>query len=362
MKDAFAFTYFSPVLKMPVKNIIPSLYGLRAISVLLVVAYHLENSRDQVSYPAWMKPILNGHLGVNIFFVISGFIITILLKKEMDRNGDISLAKFYTRRVLRIFPAYYFLLLIYFILQISGLIFIDRTDWIFSLTLLKQFHNPGGITGHLWTISAEEIFYIFYPLAFTALYRKNKKLLNCLLVLVILILVPLARLINTGTFNTFAFNIFMRGDAIAIGCLLALNYDRAVAVKINRYAAIGVVVSLLILSNIFLQLEDSDQTIKTLLGASGWSLPDNLAIAILLVISIEQKNTIWHKLLNSKPMIFIGTISYSIYLWQQIFTSNLDLGKINLLPFNLLFIFIASALSYSLIEKPFLKFKERFSR
>jgi peptidoglycan/LPS O-acetylase OafA/YrhL len=60
-------------------------------------------------------------------------------------------------------------------------------------------------------------------------------------------------------------------------------------------------------------------------------------------------------------MVFLGLISYSMYLWQQIFTSPLDLGKINQLPFNLIFIFIASVLSYSLIEKPFLRLKERFS-
>jgi peptidoglycan/LPS O-acetylase OafA/YrhL len=346
---------------MTAKNIIPSLYGLRAISVLLVIAYHLENSLDQVSYPAFLKPVLNGHLGVNMFFVISGFIITVLLKKEMDRTSDISLSKFYIRRVLRILPAYYFLLLIYFLLQLSGLVFLDRTDWFFSLTLLKQFNNPGGITSHLWTISAEEIFYVFYPLLFITLYSQHKKLLNNILILIILVLVPASRVIIGDAFNTFAFNIFMRGDALAIGCLLALNYDRAVSTRINTYVATALAISLLILSNVFLQIENPDLFVKKLLGYSGWSLVDNLAIAILLIVSIERKNAIWFKLLNSKPMIFTGMISYSMYLWQQIFTSRLELGLANKLPFNLIFILIASVLSYSLIEKPFLKIKERFN-
>ncbi len=251
--------------------------------------------------------------------------------------------------------------MIYFILQLSGLIFLDRTDWFFSLTLLKQFNNPGGITGHLWTISAEEIFYVFYPLLFTALYRKNKKILNYILILTILVLVPASRVIIGDAFNTFAFNIFMRGDAIAIGCLLALNYDRAVSIKRNTYTATILAISLILLSYFFLQTDSPDLLAKKLLGYPGWSLIDNLAIAIILIISIEQKNTLWFKLLNSKPMIFIGMISYSMYLWQQIFTSRLELGITNKLPFSLFFILIASVLSYSLIEKPFLKLKERFN-
>ncbi|HLO83205.1 MAG TPA: acyltransferase [Chitinophagaceae bacterium] len=346
--------------KMTDKKLIPSLYGLRAISVLLVIAYHLENSRDQVSYPAFLKPILNGHLGVNIFFVISGFIITMLLKKEMDRTADISLSKFYTRRVLRIFPAYYFLLLVYFFLQVSGLIFLDRTDWFFSLTLLKQFFNPGGITGHLWTISAEEIFYIFFPVFFSWLYPKNKKLLNYLLIFITLAAVPAFRMIINRYVPTYPFNVFMRGDALAIGCLLALNYDSVKSIG-KSYKSIGLMLILFEISYLTLQPGADLHFMQILFGSTGWSLIDNLAIAILLIISIEQKNSLWYWLLNSKPMIFIGTISYSMYLWQQIFTSTLDLGKINLLPFNLVFIFIASALSYSLIEKPFLRLKERFS-
>ena len=102
---------------------LPSLNGLRAISIFLVLFDHLQIKYYIFSetLPKYFLPIRyfleDGHLGVNVFFVISGFLITTLLLKEEQKNKTVSLKKFYIRRTLRIFPAYYTLLLVYFILQ-----------------------------------------------------------------------------------------------------------------------------------------------------------------------------------------------------------------------------------------------------
>ena len=344
---------------MTEKNTIPSLYGLRAISVLLVVVYHLQNARNAISFPAFIEPAYFGHFGVNTFFVISGFLITSLLMQESEQRGQISISRFYTRRILRIFPAYYFLLLVYFFLQLAGLIYLDRSDWFFSLTLLKQFNNPGGITGHLWTISAEEIFYLFFPLIFTWLYPRNKSLLNYLLIFVVLAAVPASRMLIHNFFPTYPFNVFVRGDALAIGCLLALNYEKVKAIS-RSYRTVFMSLLLMELSYLVLKETSTPGPAQILTGSSGWSLLDNIAIAILLVISIEQRTSFWFRFLNSKVLVFIGTISYSIYLWQQIFTSQLELGIFNQLPYSLIFLFLASVLSYRLIEKPFLDMRKRF--
>jgi peptidoglycan/LPS O-acetylase OafA/YrhL len=344
---------------MTEKKPIPSLYGLRAISVLLVVVYHLQNARDPISFPSFIEPSYFGHFGVNIFFVISGFIITTLLMNEAGQNGHISIPRFYVRRILRIFPAYYFLLLTYFILQLTSVIHLENTDWFFSLTLLKQFSNPGGITGHLWTISAEEVFYLFFPIIFIWLYPKNKRLLNYLLIFVTLAAVPASRMLIHNVFPTYPFNVFVRGDALAIGCLLALNYDK-IRIIGRYYKTIFMALILMELSYLMLQETTYPEAAQILLGSAGWSLPDNLAIAIILIVSIEQRSSLWFRFLNSKVLVFIGTISYSIYLWQQIFTSQLELGIFNKLPYSLIFLFLASVLSYKLIEKPFLDMRKRF--
>jgi peptidoglycan/LPS O-acetylase OafA/YrhL len=107
----------------------PSIGGLRAISVILVIIFHLNLQQhifhNLEKYPL-LAPILSflqdGQLGVNVFFVISGFLITSLLMEEERLNKAISLKGFYIRRTLRIFPAYYFLLFVYLLLQLDGII------------------------------------------------------------------------------------------------------------------------------------------------------------------------------------------------------------------------------------------------
>lgn len=279
----------------------------------------------------------------------------------MDETGKINIRSFFKRRALKILPAYYFLLLVYFILQLVGTIKLSSPDWFYSLTILKQFNNPGGLTGHLWSISAEEFFYLFYPPFFIWLYPKNKKALNYLLLAVVLAIIPLCRIFITQRFETYGFNIFMRGDAIAIGCLLALNYNilKPRIEFIQPRTWLGIPVLFFINSLLFSPEVSSNYPSMILWGEAGWSLPDNLVIAFLLILAMEDRRSIVFAILNSAPMVFLGRVSYSIYLWQQIFTSNLPLGYFNFFPFNLLMILVASVLSYKLIEQPFLQLKNR---
>src|SRR5262249_33849064 len=84
----------------------------------------------------------------------------------------------------------------------------------------------------------------------------------------------------------------------------------------------------------------------------------DISIGFIILISINQKNNLWYKTLNTAPFNFVGKLSYSIYLWQQIFFSPY-VGKLSVFPFNIVFIFIAAFLSYNLIEKPFLRIKSK---
>ena len=155
------------------KKILPSLNGLRAISILLVITSHL-----QIQYaifprnlPTYLFPIRylfeDGHLGVSVFFIISGFLITTLLLNEEDSYKSVSLKKFYIRRTLRIFPAYYTLLLFYFILQSLGYINLPKYSWLSSLTYTKYFNwYLDWYTAHCWSLSIEEHFYLVWPLLF----------------------------------------------------------------------------------------------------------------------------------------------------------------------------------------------------
>ncbi len=124
-----------------------SINGLRTISLTFVILCHLEMQYNIFKYLKSYKilfPVINiltdGALGVNIFFVISGFLITSLMLIEEANTETVSLKNFYIRRTLRIFPAYYFLILVYFLLQLGGIISISNASWLTAITYTKYFN------------------------------------------------------------------------------------------------------------------------------------------------------------------------------------------------------------------------------
>jgi peptidoglycan/LPS O-acetylase OafA/YrhL len=344
----------------------PSLNGLRALSILFVLCehfgFHLKNS-GYLFYPRWLEPlasfIQDGQLGVTVFFVISGFLITSLLLQEEQANGKISLKNFYTRRTLRIFPAYYFLLLTYFIFQWLGYIKISHNSWLTALTYTKYFNTHADwYIGHAWSLSIEEQFYLFWPMIFLLGNRARK-----IAAIVLILTVPLIRLYLYFYPIDWAmrYAIFVRIDSIAIGCLFAFYKKEIIEIltpywKVLFYFS---VITLFILrylpdfaSKIYFQF------IFIPLGTTFGSIA-NILIAIILMYSVFYTKGNWFKFLNLKVLNYIGILSYSIYLWQQIFT-YISSFWINQFPQNILLLILASLFSYYIIEKPFLKLKSKF--
>jgi len=342
------------------KNYIPSLGGLRALSIVFVLISHVRAKNFSfVDSPG-------GQIGVNIFFVISGFLITLLLLEEENAYGSISLKKFYLRRSFRIFPVYYFLLFVYFILQLLGILHLHINSWITSLTYTKYFPVENGHeweTGHFWSLSIEEHFYLLWPLIF-----KFLKSYRIPLALLVVIITPIFR----GLY--FAYNIeaigemtiFQRADAIMWGCLFAI-YKTEILAFVHR---IKIKHSLLIffpLGGLFLALFVKRMFINkdVLLGcfikalAGSYGVFTNIFIGFVILLSITPTNNLWYNILNAPLMNYVGKLSYSIYIWQQLFFSK-SMGVFSTFPLNLLSIFIVANLSYYFIEKPFLKLKARY--
>lgn len=200
---------------------IPSLNGLRAISITIVILYHLLTITFRFDTAKVSRILIfNGLIGVNIFFVISGFLITALLLNEEAKAGHVSIANFYTRRMLRIFPAYFFMLAVYFVLQLAGILYIPGISWLTALTYTKYLNAAHDhYTAHAWSLSVEESFYLIWPMVFT-MGSKFRELVIYLLIGA----VPVIRLfvfihpVNWITQNP----IFTREDSIAVGCFFAL--------------------------------------------------------------------------------------------------------------------------------------------
>src|SRR5688572_6248603 len=158
---------------LPTKSRLQSLDGWRALSVILVLGGHSERvyrgSAKWITVFRWSE----GALGVLFFFVISGFLITLLLIAENDRNGGISLKHFYIRRALRILPVYFAFLLTIAALQYFTPYSQSWVAWLGNLTFTQNFLGSPHPTAHLWSLSVEEQFYLLWPVILVALLKSG---------------------------------------------------------------------------------------------------------------------------------------------------------------------------------------------
>jgi len=317
---------------------IPSLDGARALAILLVIVDHLDANR-----PIWVD---FGNLGVRTFFVISGFLITYLLLQEAQRTNSISLRNFYLRRLLRIVPAYYVFLAIVALLIPTGLVFATYTDLLPALAYYSNYHSnyyPEGWTlGMTWSLSVEEQFYVLWPTALVLLGLGRAKGV-CI---AILLIAPLFRLLSDlhwwpTRYPRFAFECV--SDALATGCLLAIFRDRLWSWSMYRRA----IESGLALLPLGLGLFTIDQFNPIYRDTIGIPLM-NISLAVMLDRCMRFPTQGLARGLNWGPIAWIGTISYSLYLWQSIFT-----GLVNLPPLvKFGGMFTLAAISYYAIERP----------
>src|SRR5262245_853543 len=201
---------------------IPSLDGLRAISIGLVLIAHLAGTRNFPLSAATGNFWGFGEFGVRVFFVISGFLITGLLMQELARDGSIHLGRFYVRRTLRIFPPYYTLLLALGVASFSGLLTLAPHDLAHGATYTSNYYlDRSWFLGHTWSLSVEEQFYLLWPavLLLTGLRR------GFFVAAAVVALSPVIRVAEWELFRSAGGGVGMRfetvADSIATGCLFA---------------------------------------------------------------------------------------------------------------------------------------------
>jgi len=342
---------------------LPSLNGLRAISIILVIFHHI-----QIQYAVFDMPfnplvrlLVDGQFGVNVFFVISGFLITALLLKEEYKFGRIALKQFFIRRMLRIFPAYYFLLLVYFCISHFSYISISTTSWLSAITFTKYFTKmEDWYTYHTWSLSVEEHFYLIWPFVFI-LGLKVRKIFAFITLCIPIILRILVYNYPISWLNELT--IFIRIDAISIGCLVALYQQEIIeSVKYHWNILLWGSISIILLvpyANGLAKRMDIG-SIFVPFGISN-GLFANVCIAVIMVCSVfGPKQTMWFRFLNSTVMNSIGILSYSLYLWQQFFIVKTSYW-INQFPQNIGLTIFAACFSYFIVEKPFLRLKSKFA-
>lgn len=352
---------------------IKSLDGIRAISILMVLLGHsAETIGPILTENSATSFFANASLGVKIFFVISGYLITKILINERDKTGSISLKNFYIRRALRIFPVFYLYIVVLIILKNFFIPELFQSyEWIgFASVFLWNYahffiepkasnNNVVWFFGHFWTLSMEEQFYLLWPITFIKL--KAGSLTK--LVIALILLAPVVRLasyyLNPKSSGQIEMMLHTGGSIILTGCLGALIENTAFfkdkVMKLINNKALVFFIALFVF------------VISPMLGhrfGGAYRLPvgDNLqclCVMILIFWSIYVPSKV-AVFLNSKVMVHIGMLSYSLYIWQQLFLNNKIHYWFNQFPQNICLVFVVAHMSYYFIEMPFLKQKARF--
>lgn len=336
-------------------NHIPALDGLRAISILLVVISH-----------AWLGHIVPGGLGVTIFFFISGFIITTLMMNEYHLTGDVSIFAFYLRRFFRIVPA----LLCYIVFSVFFMIAINKWTQISELwAALFYYANYYAIFfgfsgGHFaspltitWSLSVEEHYYFFFPCLFVLFFSRRKELVLFLVSLLVMILLWRVYLVYHVGVESLAHDRIYKGtdtrfDSILYGALLAIvvRYGNVYSILSNKFFFFSGLLVLLI--TLVVRDNDFRESIR-------YSL-QGMAITMMFVHLIFS-DAKYLSFLKSKIFIFIGKISYSLYLYHWLVFGLVSYYMAEQPLVLKIFVMITlsvvlAILSYRFIERPVLDY------
>lgn len=344
----------------------PQLDGLRGIAVLIVMFFHAN------------APFMRGGgVGVDIFFVLSGFLITILLVSEYENFGAVKLKRFYIRRALRLVPA---LLALVIMICVASYVMSpvygfrkNMVDSFITITYLTNWsrafslHTP-DLVGHTWSLAVEEQFYLIWPPLFLLLFRvfKSKAVVFYAAIAIALLswTVRVALYIHGATHDRIYNGLDTRADALMFGCAVGLAFtsrrlmrddDARLLKKILRVSApvAAVALGVYAMAGVW-----SD----SYMFRFGLALNSLLALIVIMGLLVHPEGFL-ARFMMQKWLVWVGTLSYGLYLWHlPIFLTmarrNFSNLELNTIGFALTF--AAASSSYYLLEKPLLRLKKRF--
>lgn len=339
---------------------IPTLDGWRAVAIVLVMLAHVVGRFGREGERGIVGLVTHGAFGVDIFFALSGFLICSLLLDEKDQAGRISLGRFYTRRAFRILPAAFLVLATLLVLRETPAFSVVTGRELLAVTLFVRNYVPGSVcTQHFWSLSVEEHFYLLTPFVLAFASRRWA----------LAIFAGLAIAAATHRFHAFApgyvppFNPTAKAEWRTENRVDALLYGAVIAVLLRwahirklaeRFMTTGTLALLLV---VFVGL---------MVGFHGSAARRTIAAVCLpLVIThtVVRPTAIPGRLLEMRWLRWIGKISYSLYLWQQLLLvpAGDHPAWMQGVPQCVLFTFAIAALSHYVIEKPMVRLGHRFA-
>ena len=353
---------------------LPSIDSLRALAVLAVIIYHVD-----VNY------LPGGFLGVDLFFVLSGYLISSLIIKEYRKTGSLNLYNFYIRRARRLLPAVYFMItvgLVVMVLFNEVLLrkshldaifgYIYSSNWWYIFHKLDYFDSFGAQSPfkHLWSLAIEEQFYMIFPLLFLLVnskkkskdgtYKLNKNFLYVVLGLILVSLIAHILLFDINNISRIYFGTDTRAFSLLVGVVGAILYpmERLHSKVTPQQNMIYSVVSLASIATLITVMVYTSEY-NTWLYRGGFLLV--AILGLIVIISSGKQHTLMSKLLSFKPIVFIGKISYSLYLWHfpilVLTTPVSEIGNPNIffVILRIVLTFAVAIVSYVFVETPIRK-------
>ena len=338
----------------------PEIDGLRAIAVGVVILYHAQ------IYIFGHQPFKGGFIGVDIFFVISGYLITSIILKELITTGSFSFKNFYERRLRRILPALLFVMLVslpfawMYLLPGSFIEFSKSILYSLGFTSNFYFHYSGQLYGaddgllkpflHTWSLSVEEQFYILFPLIFLITFRYFRKYLSYIFIFGFVISLGLAEYSSRNYHSISFYFLHTRMWELLAGSILAyfeITLGHRSKNQLLNLILPTVGLFLICHSILFFNDEMFHPSFYTLFPVIG----------VCLIIWFSHKDELITKILSTKLFVGIGLISYSLYLWHYpIFAFTRVTGfvqnSIFIKPLLGLIILFLSIISYYFVERP----------
>ena len=345
--------------------------GLRAISIVMVLFTHsgIDEKIQQIDFFKNNYNLISGTTGVNIFFVLSGFLITQLLLQEKKSFGNINFKLFFARRFLRLTPPFLVLLLVVFCLMFCNQIpanYIAVALSFFYLYNFVEHVNYVGELGHTWSLAVEEQFYLLWPFIL-AMSLKFKNLFFGLLGFLLFCFGVKYAYLHANALSLSHFYIVQHyyidrwfipaAFPIVVGAvssLLLFNYRE----KLERTFHAKNWIVLLVLGLYCIQVLIPGISLEFV------AILVPISIGILLLWIYFNQENIFVSILNVYPLAFIGKISYGIYIFQGLYLRTGPGGALGIqqYPLNLFLVFVTALASYFLLEKPVLKLKTAFVR
>ena len=318
---------------------VPALDGLRGVAILLVLSYHC------FTHPS------GGFYGVDLFFVLSGFLITSLLLEERARTGAVDLRAFYIRRARRLLPALFAFLVVVtpFLAARPSTLVRDLAAVLLYATNIVRAGQSHGLTliGHLWSLAEEEQFYFVWPAVMLLVLKRWPGRLVPVLAATLVALVGYRTglLLSGASHQRLYFAPDTHADPLIVGCLLAA-LARTRRLVVPGWAALTAVAMLALLA----ALSTPYAAWSLVLGLPAVSL----ASAVITAAATDA-GSLLARVLSCRPLVWLGLISYSLYIWQQLVFKFADENGVIAFPIA---IFVAW-LSYRYVEARFRRPKAR---